>query len=52
MAKYSVKYAETFFDDLEELDKGTRKQIMRWIDKHLIDVDFPRSPGKYLTNSP
>lgn len=51
MAKYGVKYAETFFDDLEKLDKGTRKLIMKWIDKHLIDVDFPRSPGKYLTGN-
>lgn len=29
MAKYGVKYAETFFDDLEKLDKGTRKLIMK-----------------------
>lgn len=49
MAKYEVDYAESFFEDLDKIDKGTRKQIMNWIDKHLVDVDFPRSPGKYLT---
>lgn len=51
MAKYSVEYADSFFEDLEKLDKGTRKQIMRWIDKHLVDVDFPRSPGKFLAGN-
>lgn len=51
MAKYRVEYAESFFDDLEKLDKGTQKRIMEWIDKHLVDVDFPRSPGKYLTGN-
>lgn len=51
MAKYEVEYAESFFEDLEKLDKGTRKQIMKWIDKHLVGVDFPRSPGKYLTGN-
>lgn len=49
MAKYEIEYAETFFEDLNKIDKGVRKQIMKWIDKHLVDVDFPRSPGKYLT---
>lgn len=49
MAKYEVDYAESFFEDLDKIDKGTRKQIMNWIDKHLVNVDFPRSPGKYLT---
>lgn len=49
MAKYEVNYAESFFEDMEKLDKGTQKQIAKWIDKHLVGVDFPRSPGKYLT---
>lgn len=51
MASYKVNYADTFFDDMEKLDKGTRKQIAKWIDKHLVGVDFPRSPGKYLTGN-
>ncbi|HFI0255563.1 TPA: type II toxin-antitoxin system RelE/ParE family toxin [Streptococcus suis] len=51
MAKYRVDYAPSFFDDMDKLDKGTSRQIARWIDKHLVDVDFPRSPGKYLTGN-
>ncbi|WP_159796568.1 type II toxin-antitoxin system RelE family toxin [Streptococcus halichoeri] len=49
MAKYPVNYAESFFEDMEKLDKETQKPIAKWIDKHLVGVDFPRSPGKYLT---
>lgn len=49
MARYTIDYAQSFIDDLEKLDRGIQKQIMKWIDKHLVDVDFPRSPGKYLT---
>lgn len=51
MAKYEVTYAPSFFEDMDKLDKGTQKQIARWIDKHLVGVDFPRSPGKYLTGN-
>lgn len=51
MAKYRVDYAPSFFEDMAKLDKGTSRQIARWIDKHLVDVDFPRSPGKYLTGN-
>ncbi|NQG97807.1 type II toxin-antitoxin system RelE/ParE family toxin [Streptococcus suis] len=51
MAKYRVDYALSFFEDMDKLDKGTSRQIARWIDKHLVDVDFPRSPGKYLTGN-
>ena len=36
---------------MDKLDKGIQKQIAKWIDKHLVGVDFPRSPGKYLTGS-
>lgn len=39
---------QSFFDDLDKLDTGVRRQIMKWIDKHLHDVDFPTSPGKHL----
>lgn len=51
MASYKVDYADSFFEDMEKLDKGTQKQIAKWIDKHLVGVDFPRSPGKYLTGN-
>ncbi|MGT2846422.1 type II toxin-antitoxin system RelE family toxin [Streptococcus massiliensis] len=49
MAKYQVEYAESFFKDMEKLDKGTQRKIARWIDKHLVNVDFPTAPGKHLT---
>ena len=48
MASYKVNYADTFFKDMDKLDKRIQKQIAKWIDKHLVGVDFPRSPGKYL----
>lgn len=51
MAKYQVHYASTFFEAMDKLDRGTQKVIARWIDKHLVDVDFPRAPGKYLTGN-
>lgn len=51
MAKYKVDYAPSFLSDLDKLDRGTQRQIMKWIEKHLIDVDFPTSPGKYLTGN-
>lgn len=48
MAKYQVRYASTFFKAMDRLDRGTKKVIAKWIDKHLVDVDFPKAPGKYL----
>lgn len=51
MAKYRVEYAPSFFEDMDKLDKGVSRKIANWIDKHLVDVDFPRSPGKYLTGN-
>lgn len=51
MANYQVDYAPSFFEDMDKLDRGTQKKIAKWIDKHLMNVDFPRSPGKYLTGN-
>lgn len=51
MAKYRVEFAETFFTDMDKLDKGVQKQIMKWIGKHLHNVDFPTAPGKPLTGN-
>lgn len=48
MAKYQVVFASSFEADLAKLDKGVQKQIMKWIDKNMVDVDFPTSPGKTL----
>lgn len=49
MAKYRVAFADSFLRDLDKLDKSVQKQIIKWIKKHLQDVDFPTSPGKVLT---
>ena len=51
MAKYRVEYAPSFFEDMDKLDKGVSRKIANWIDKHLVDVNFSRSPGKYLTGN-
>lgn len=48
MAKYSVEFADTFEADFQKLDGSVQKQILKWIQKNLIDVDFPSSPGKVL----
>ena len=51
MARYKVEFAGSFFEDMDKLDRGVQRQIMRWIEKHLHDVDFPTSPGKVLTGN-
>lgn len=51
MAKYHVRYASTFFKAMDKLYRGAQKVIARWIDKHLVNVDFPKASGKYLTGS-
>ena len=51
MARYHVRYASTFFKAMDKLDRGTQKVIAKWIDKHLVNVDFPRAPGKYLSGN-
>ncbi|MRJ48442.1 type II toxin-antitoxin system RelE family toxin [Fundicoccus ignavus] len=48
MAKYQVVFASSFERDLAKLDNGVQKEIMKWIGKHMVDVDFPTSPGKTL----
>lgn len=48
MAKYQVLFASTFEKELAKLDRQIQKRIMNWIAKHLVDVDFPTSPGKTL----
>lgn len=51
MARYKVEFADSFFEDMDKLDRGVQRQIMKWIEKHLHDVDFPTSPGKVLTGN-
>lgn len=48
MDKYQVDFAPSFEKDLKKLDRPIQRQIMRWIGRHLVDVDFPTSPGKTL----
>lgn len=48
MAKYQVVFASSSETDFAKLNKGVQKQIMKWIKKHLVDVDFPTTPGKTL----
>ncbi|MDR0846136.1 MAG: type II toxin-antitoxin system RelE/ParE family toxin [Lactobacillales bacterium] len=49
MSKYDVVYTSSFYNSARRLDKETQRRIKRWIEKHLIGVDFPTSPGKVLT---
>ena len=51
MARYQIRYASTFFKAMDKLGRGTQKVIAKWIDKHLVNVDFPRAPGKYLSGN-
>lgn len=51
MAKYEIDYADTFRDDMKKLGKGERSLIVKWINKHLVGVDFPSPPGKFLTGN-
>ncbi|WP_367296065.1 type II toxin-antitoxin system RelE/ParE family toxin [Levilactobacillus yonginensis] len=49
MSKYDVRTAKPFRQALTKLDKSTQRTILKWIAKHLVDTDFPSSPGKKLT---
>lgn len=51
MDKYQICYASTFFKAMDKLNRGMQKVIARQIDKHLVNVDFPKVLGKYLTGS-
>ena len=48
MAKYQVVFASSFEKEFSRLEKGVQKQILKWIGKHLVNVDFPTAPGKTL----
>ena len=51
MAKYQVRYTSTFFKAMDKLDRGAQRVIAKWIDKHLVNINFPRAPGKYLSGN-
>lgn len=48
MAKYQVVFASSFEKEFSRLDNGVQTQILKWIGKHLVNVDFPTAPGKTL----
>jgi mRNA interferase RelE/StbE len=48
MARYRVEFTESFEKDFIKLDSAVQKQILKWIEKHLLNVDFPSTPGKTL----
>ena len=48
MAKYQVVFASCFEKEFSRLAKGVQKQVLKWIGKHLANVDFPTAPGKTL----
>lgn len=47
--KYSVEYTPQAVKTLRKLDQQTRRLILSWIEKNLVDCDDPRQHGKGLT---
>lgn len=47
--KYSVEYTLQAAKQLKKLDVYTRKLILSWIEKNLVDCEDPRIHGKSLT---
>ncbi len=48
--KYSVEYTLQAVRQLKKLDGYTRKLILSWIEKNLINCSDPRLHGKGLTS--
>lgn len=46
---YKVEYTQQAVKELKKLDNQTRKLILAWIEKNLVDCDNPRQHGKGLT---
>lgn len=47
--KYKVEYLPQVFKTLEKMDKYTKRIIIEWIEKNLVDTENPRQHGKPLT---
>lgn len=45
---YSVDYTKNACKDLKKLDSQTRKLILSWIEKNLVNCSDPRIHGKAL----
>lgn len=46
---YSVVYLPSAFKTLEKLDKFTKRIIVEWIEKNLVNCEDPRVHGKPLS---
>ena len=46
---YKVLYSQLALKELRKLDKNTRKFILAWIEKNLVDCTNPRQHGKALS---
>ena len=46
--KYKVEYLPQVFKMLEKMDKFTKRIIVEWIEKNLVDCENPRLFGKPL----
>ena len=47
--KYQVHYLPQVIKTLEKMDKYTRRIIVDWIEKNLVDTSDPSIHGKALT---
>ena len=47
--KYKVEYLPSVVKMLEKMDKYTKRILLEWIEKNLVDCEDPRVHGKALT---
>ena len=48
---YSVRYTEKAIQSLKKLDRSVLILIKSWIEKNLVDTDYPRRHGKGLASN-
>lgn len=48
---YSVKITKKFEKQFKKLDKSVQINIKKWMEKHIIDTDDPKSFGKALVGN-
>ena len=48
---FSVEYTGSALKDLKKLDKYTRKFILAWVEKNLLNCSDPRVHRKPLTSN-
>lgn len=47
--KYKVEYLPQVIKTLEKMDKYTRRIIIEWIERNLVECENPRIHGKALS---